>query len=24
VFATVRADGTRDEPQWFTNAGDIR
>jgi hypothetical protein len=23
VFATVRADGTRDEPQWFANAGDI-
>lgn len=23
VFATVRADGSRDEPQWFTNAGDI-
>jgi hypothetical protein len=24
VFATVRADGTRDEPQWFTNAGDMQ
>ena len=24
VFATVRPDGTRDEPAWHENAGDIR
>jgi hypothetical protein len=23
VFATVRADGTRDEPVWAVEAGDV-